>query len=59
MGKKKGFGEISIDYFVLVFILHWKSMWLREKNGAIRDPSQTAGIIRDFRSECNMRIYSA
>ena len=25
----------------------------------IRDPSQTAGIIRDFRSECNMRIYSA
>ena len=23
MEKKKGFGEISIDYFVLVFILHW------------------------------------
>ena len=34
-------------------------MLLREKNGVIRDPSQTAGIIRDFRSECNMRIYSA
>ena len=30
-----------------------------KKNGAIRDPSQIAGISRDFRSECNVRIYSA
>ena len=35
-------------------------MRFREKNnGAIRDPSQIAGISRDFRSECNLRIYSA
>ena len=60
-GKKERFRG-SFDWlfcFSVYFALSRKWMWLREKNGVIRDPSQTAGIIRDFRSECNMRIYSA
>ena len=57
-GKK---GEISIDSFVLVFILHWlgNTCDLEKRNGATRDPTQTAGITRDFQSEYNMHIYSA
>ena len=44
-----------------MFILHWlgNACDLEKRNGAIRDPSQIAGITRDFQSEYSMRIYSA
>ena len=41
--------------------MHWlgNAFDLEKRNGAIRDPSQIAGITRDFQSEYSMRIYSA
>lgn len=44
-----------------MFILHWlgNACDLDKRNGAIRDPSQIAGITSDFQSECRIRIYSA